>query len=213
MNNEVTKLKEEQARIFSSIAAILAGISAPVRVKLIHFLSQGPLSVDVLSKKIDQSVANTSMHLRKMLAVKIVLVSTAGNHRLYSLNPAAFSFWEAVQDFIQEIDPSLRFEINDIDWPENLDTTIEMIHSHQVILVDARPNDEITEPLDELHVLNITNSEVGKHLSKLKKKKPILVFCRGRLCGLSALVVNQMREQGLKAYRLNESWYSLKGKL
>lgn len=211
MNKKVVKLKERQNEVFTSIADIMGGIASPVRIRLIHYLSQGPLTVDILATKIDQSVANTSMHLRKMLAAKVVSVSVQGKHRLYALHPAAFNFWEASQDFIQAISPDLQLEVEEeINWTENLKATVKMAKNNELILLDARPGEEVSEPLTELNVMNIPSSEVAKHISKLPKKKPVLVFCRGRLCALSAMVVNELREHGIKAYRLNESWYSLK---
>lgn len=217
MDKKLLKLKDQQNEVFTSIADIMGAISSPVRVKLIHFLSQGPLTVETLATKIDQSVANTSMHLRKMLAASVVTVTTKGKNRLYSLHPAALSFWESCQDFIQNVDPSLKLHLEDVyeemDWNEDLKTTIKMAKNSEIVLVDARPSDEVTESFPELNVLNIPVSEISKNLSKLPKKKPVLVFCRGRMCALSAFATNELRKNGIKAFRLNESWYSLKSKI
>lgn len=214
MDRRLLKLKERQNETFSAMAEILDGVGAPVRIRLIHFLSQGPLTVETLSKKIEQSIANTSMHLRKMLALNIVSVSVQGKMRLYSLHPAAFLFWEACQDFVQAIDPSLKLETDDvyedINWSESLKETVKMAKNKEIVLLDARPGDEVSESLDKLNVIHVPSSEIKKNISKLNKKKPVLVFCRGRFCALSAFVVNELRENGIRAYRLNESWYSLK---
>lgn len=209
MENKLKNLKEKQNEVFQSISEILSGISSPIRIRLIHYLSQGPLTVETLASKIDQSVANTSMHLRKMLAAQVVTVTVMGKNRLYSLHPAAFAFWESIQDFIQSIDPTLELE-TDINWPESLKTTVKMAKNHEIVLLDARPSEEVSENLDKLNVINIPSSEISKNLKLLPRKKPVLVFCRGRLCALSAVVVSELRAKGINAYRLNESWYSLK---
>jgi DNA-binding transcriptional ArsR family regulator/rhodanese-related sulfurtransferase len=215
MDKKLQQLKERQGEVFTSIADIIGAISSPVRVKLIHFLSQGPLTVETLATKIDQSIANTSMHLRKMLSANVLTVTTLGKNRQYSLHPAAFQFWESCQDFIQSVDPSLKIDFKEIygelDWTEDLKTTIKMAKNNEIILVDARPHDEVTETLNGLNVLNIPSTEISKNLSKISKKKPVLVFCRGRLCALSVFVTSELRKNGIKAYRLNESWYSLSG--
>lgn len=213
----MTKLeifKEQQSEVFDSVAQLLSALASPVRIKLVHLLSQGPLTVEVLSIKIDQSIANTSMHLRKMLSSHIVQVSTMGKNRQYSLHPAVFPFWEAIQDFVQAVDPSLNIESkqwgDDLNWTESLKQTIKMAKKNEVLILDVRPTEEVAQPLDGINVLNLPSTEVAKNLAKLPKKKPVLVFCRGRFCALSAHVVEELRIKGIKAYRLNESWYSLK---
>jgi rhodanese-related sulfurtransferase len=217
MDKKLLELKERQSEVFTSIADIIGAMSSPVRIKLIHFLSQGPLTVEILSTKIDQSVANTSMHLRKMLAAKVLKVETHGKNRIYSLHPAAFPFWESCQDFIQSVDPSLKLDFKDIDgdmdWMQDLRTTIKMAKNNEIVLVDARPQDEVAETLPGLNILNIPSSEIAKNLAKIPKKKPVVVFCRGRMCALSLFVTSELRKNGIKAYRLNESWYSLAGGL
>lgn len=214
MDKKLALLKNQQDEIFTGIASILSGIASPVRIKLIHYLSQGPLTVETLANKIDQSIANTSMHLRKMLTLKIVTVSVQGKNRLYALHPQALPFWEASQDFIQHIDPSLKLAIEEVyeemDWGENLKSTIKMAKNNEILLLDARPADEVSENLAPLNVLHIPSSDISKNLGKIPKKKPVLVFCRGRMCALSSFVVNELRKNGVNAYRLNESWYSLK---
>lgn len=217
MSKKIEILKEQQELVFLEMARILAGIASPVRIKLLHFLSQGPLTVEVLANKIDQSVANTSMHLRKMLSNNIVSVTIQAQKRLYSLHPAVLEFWEACQNLTQSLEPKLKVDSSavygEINWGEPLKTTIKMAKNGEVILLDVRPEDEVVEPLKKLNVVNIPANQLAQNISKLAKRKPILVFCRGRFCTLSSHVVNELREIGFKAYRLNESWYALKDAL
>lgn len=218
MDKNLKLLKERQNQLFSALAEIASGISSPVRITLLHFLSQGPLTVEVLAEKIDQSIANTSMHLRKMLKAKIVIVTVQGKNRLYSLHPAAFSFWEACQDFSQAIDPSVKLTIEDVyknlNWEEEINSTIMKIKQNEVLLIDARPNNEAQSFfIKNINILNIPSNEISQNIKKLPKRKPILVFCRGRFCALSAFTVNELRKNKINAYRLNESWYSLKNML
>jgi len=217
MTRKVYPSKDQQELIFREIADILGAVSSPVRVKLIHFLSQGPLSVEVLAKKIDQTVANTSMHLRKMLASNVVEVTVQAQKRLYSLHPAMFDFWELCQNLVQEINPQLEMSESqthgDLGWNEPLKITIKMARNNEVALIDVRPEDEVIEALDQINVINLPMEKISKSLNKLPKRKPILIFCRGRFCALSSQAVIELRKKGFKAYRLNESWYALKNAL
>lgn len=215
MDNKLKVLKERQEDIFVSLASLLGAMASPVRIRLIHFLSQAPLTVDVLASKVDESIANTSMHLRKMLNERLVSVETLGQKRLYSLSPAVLEFWEDCQDFAQILDPTLRLETHDIygdiNWTESLDETKKLLRAGDVILLDVRPRDEGIGEDYSGTVLHIPQAELKSSLKKISKKKKILVFCRGRLCALSAFSVNYLRENGYKAHRLDASWNVVKG--
>jgi DNA-binding transcriptional ArsR family regulator len=215
MDNKLKVLKDRQEDIFVSLASLLGAMASPVRIRLIHFLSQAPLTVDVMANKVDESIANTSMHLRKMLNERLVNVETLGQKRLYSLSPAVLEFWEHYQDFAQKIDPTLKLETHDIygdiNWTNSLDETKKLLRARDVILLDVRPRDEGVGEDDSGMVLHIPQAELKSSLKKISKKKKILVFCRGRLCALSAFSVNYLRENGYKAYRLDISWNVVKG--
>jgi DNA-binding transcriptional ArsR family regulator len=211
-------LKHQQGAIFESMAGILGAIAAPVRIRLIHFLSQAPLTVEVLAAKTDQSTANTSMHLRKMLSEGLVTVESVGQKRLYTLMPAVLDFWESYQDFIQKLNPSLKINsqelFGEISWTKNWEETLKLIKNKEIIFLDVRPSNEVIEELKEFpEIIHISQQDLKQNLSKLPKRKKILVFCRGRMCALSAYSVNYLRENGFKAYRLEESWTRLKKEL
>lgn len=215
MDNKLKVLKERQEDIFVSLATLLGAMASPVRIRLIHFLSQAPLTVEVMANKVDESIANTSMHLRKMHNEGLLKVETLGQKRLYSLSPAVVGFWEHFQDFAQKLDPSLILDVNDvygdINWSYSMAETKRMLTSKEIILLDVRPKDEILSTADSEGVLHIPQVDLKESLKKLSKRKKILVFCRGRLCALSAFSVNYLRENGYKAYRLDASWNVFKG--
>jgi DNA-binding transcriptional ArsR family regulator len=213
MKKHLIELKTKQDRLFSDASSILSSLGAPVRIKLIHFLSQAPLTVEVLSEKLGQSVANTSMHLRKMLAENILQVEKIGQKRLYSLHPAMFKFWEDCQDFVQKVDPTLRLDEEDSDlrWTYSIRETLKMAQDGELVMVDLRPQDEVIPDKisDKKFYLNIPFHELKDQLSILPKRKNILLLCRGRFCALSLYAVHQLRENGFKAFRFEESWFEI----
>jgi len=214
MDNKLKLLKDRQEDIFVSLASLLGAMASPVRIRLIHFLSQAPLTVEVLASKIDASIANTSMHLRKMFNEGLVKVESLGQKRLYSLSPSVFEFWEQFQSFAQKLDPAFALDTREIygemNWEYSLNETKKLIRAGEVILLDVRPEDESLSVEESDFVLHIPQTELKGNLKKLPKKKKILVFCRGRLCALSAFTVNYLRENGFKAYRLDFSWNAIK---
>jgi rhodanese-related sulfurtransferase/DNA-binding MarR family transcriptional regulator len=215
MDKKLKLLKERQEDIFVSLASLLGAMASPVRIRLIHFLSQAPLTVEVAAGKVDESIANTSMHLRKMLNEGLVSVETLGQKRAYSLAPEALEFWEHYQSFAQKLDPSLVLSTSgiygDLNWTQSWSETKKLAKAGEVLLLDVRPNDEVIEGDSASFVLHIPQSDLKTSLKKLPKKKPLLVFCRGRLCALSAYSVNYLREMGFNAYRLDVSGNVVKG--
>lgn len=217
MDNKIKVLKQRQEDIFVSLASLLGAMAAPVRIRLIHFLSQAPLTVEVMASKVDQSIANTSMHVRKMLNEGLVSVERVGQKRLYTLAPEVQMFWEKFQDFAQKLDPTLVLETTDIygdiNWEEPWIDTKKLVKSGEVILLDVRPENEALGSEEIDLVTHIPQNDLKNSLKAIPKKKKILVFCRGRLCSLSAYSVNYLRENGYKAYRLDVSWNSIKADL
>lgn len=215
MDKKLNLLKTKQDESFSLMANIIGSFASSVRIKLIHFLSQSPLTVEVLAQKIDQTIANTSMHLRKMLSEKIVNVEVVGQKRLYSLRPALMIFWEQCQDFCMEIDPTVKLSVEelygDINWKFSEKETLQMIKNKELVVLDVRPDDEAKNELKNRYsyLICLPISELKNRLDELPKRKKILVICRGRLCALSAHTVNLLRENDYKAYRLEASWFKL----
>lgn len=217
MDNKMKVLKQRQEDIFVSLASLLGAMAAPVRIRLIHFLSQAPLTVEVMASKVDQTIANTSMHVRKMLNEGLVSVERVGQKRLYTLSPEVQIFWENFQDFAQKLDSSLVLDTSDvygdINWVEPWNDTKKLVKSGEVVLLDVRPEDEVLSSDESDFVTHIPQNNLKSSLKTIPKKKKILVFCRGRLCALSAFSVNYLRENGYKAYRLDVSWNSIKADL
>jgi rhodanese-related sulfurtransferase len=102
----------------------------------------------------------------------------------------------------------------EINWTKDWEETRKLIKSEDIIVLDVRPSDEINEELKEFSsIIHICQQDLKLNMSKLPKQKIILVFCRGRMCALSAYSVNILRENGYSAYRLEESWTRLKKEL
>lgn len=212
MSSKLLQTKENQNEIFEGLSHLLLGLASPVRIKLLHFLSQSPLSVEVLADKIGQSVANTSMHLRKMYGAGLVSVSVIGQRRLYKLEAPVLIFWEKAQDLLQALHPELNLKTDetygDLDWDQKSEF-IRHLKEDSALILDVRPEDEAKEsPLIDLPFYKqIPASELSQ--ASLPKSKTLFIFCRGRFCALSADSVFQLRKKGFKAFRLPYSWFEL----
>jgi len=216
MKKSFEAAKEKQDQLFDELANLLGALSSPVRLKIFHFLTQAPHSVEQLAEKLDQSVANTSMHLKKLQRERLLITETQAQKRIYSLaRPEMKDFWEQILGFFQIHDPgnvlsSEEIYGEDLDWDKTLDETIKMLLAKKIILLDVRPLDEVDqdEPSYQ-HVLSIPYDEIKKRAGEIPKSKPVLVICRGRLCVMANEVTASLRKLGYNAYRLKFSWHQL----
>jgi DNA-binding transcriptional ArsR family regulator len=221
MNKTVEKAKERQEYLFKELSSLLEALASPVRLKIIHFLSQAPHSVEQLSNKLGQSIANTSMHLNKMQRENILKTETLGQKRIYSLAQAEMKeFWEQIQNFAfihnsSNIISSSEIYNEELKWPKDLDETIKMIRARKLTLLDVRPDDEIDEvdSTYKKYVLHIPFENLKKLKDTLPTSRPILIICRGRLCVMSNESTYQLRKLGFDAYKFDLSWYQVSKKL
>ena len=217
MNKTIEKAKDRQEYLFSEMSALLNGLASPGRLKIIHFLTQAPHSVEQLAQKLGQSIANTSMHLKKMQRENILKTENLGQKRIYSLAQVEMKeFWEQIQQFALKhnelnIISSKNIYHEELDWDKNVHDTLKMIKAKKVIVLDVRPNDEV-ESKNEIYekfVLHIPFSELKKRSGELPKTKIILVVCRGRICVMSNESAFVLRKLGFEAFKLNSSWFQL----
>lgn len=218
-NKKIDQAKDKQNNIFFETSSFLEAIASPVRLKIIHLLTQSPHSVEQLAIKLDQSVANTSMHLNKMQRENILKIQQVAQKRIYSI---AFhemkDFWEQIQNHCQIHKPETKLSTaeiygDDLSWDKNVEETAKLIRSKKIIVLDVRPEDESLHSNEsssyKKYILSLPFSELKKRKKEIPQKKPILVICRGRLCALAHESTFQLRKMGFDAYQLSSSWFSL----
>jgi DNA-binding transcriptional ArsR family regulator len=216
MKNQVSRefikerydLQEERIAKMASIASLL---STPARLKILNLLTQSPHSVELLAEKIQQNLANTSMHLNKMLREGMLTVTTQKQKRIYSLASEDFKvFWEHVQDYFFL---SIPAPANDLNWSGDLFQLKSLLTKGKAVLIDLRPEDEFQEcQKDEnykKYVLPLSFEQLHKQGKSLSKGKTYLLLCRGRLCATAEIGAEQVRKMGFTAYNLGMSWFQL----
>ena len=191
MNNNIKEAKIKQDLLFTEMAKILAVLSSPVRLKIIHFLIQAPHSVEQLANKLNQSLANTSMHLNKMQREELLICKTSAQKRIYQIHHPEFKdFWENILNFTLHQKSSLENEMimayqEDFSWKSKISSSrpsdsskrssnelkevINLIQLKKAILVDVRPDDEIESSLlkhslDPEDIIQLYYQELEKNL-------------------------------------------------
>lgn len=221
MSKTIQKGKDRQDYLFNEMSSLLGALASPVRLKIIHFLTQAPHSVEQLSLKIGQSVANTSMHLKKMQRENLLHAEISGPRRIYSLaQPEMKIFWEQIQDFAlihnaENVISSEEIYNEDLKWQKDLAETIKMLKAKKIVLIDVRPDDEIvdTDNNYKKYVTHIPFESLKKESESIPVSKPLLLICRGRLCVISNESTFLLRKLGFEAYKFDYSWFQISKEL
>src|SRR5699024_3485191 len=135
--------------LYGEFARIGKSLSSPKRLEILDLLTQGPKSVDSLSKATTMSVANVSQHLQTLLSAKLVTFKKKGNFVIYELAD------EGIADFllsfhtlyerqflqVQQIKQEFMNDSLGMDGISLEELNIRM-EKGEVLLLDVRPKEE-----------------------------------------------------------------------
>lgn len=189
-------------------------MASPIRLRILQNLANSPCTVEALSLKTNESIANTSQHLQKMLRAGLLKCEKQGVSRIYSLaNDQVIEMWVALQSLAHSLSIQIREDEEALCPPElctdlSLKEVLKLVRIGKAQLVDARDEDD-TEGSPVPEALHIRPKDLKSKQSQLMKSKTIFVFCRGRYCTLANPLVEALRKQGFKAFRLREMAYEI----
>ena len=208
--------REFKDLVYSQFARISKALSSPKRFELLDYLSQGPKTVERLSKETNMSVANTSKHLQSLLEAKLVKFSKDKNFVNYSLGD------DNVVKLLHSIKNLSEMQFSDIthvrkDYIERnekikivqLKDMLEEIQNGEAVLIDVRPEDEYKNQ----HItgaLSMPVLDLEDHISSLSKDKKIIAYCRGPYCAFATQAVETLNSLGYEAYRMEEGVHEWK---
>ena len=198
-----------KAALFDALASVAQALGSGRRAEIVDLLAQGERSVEEIAGEIDQSVANTSQHLRVLARAGLVRSRREGTRVFYRLASERVSdLWAAVRDVavrhVAEVgvlaDEYLggRGEVEQLS-AEELERRLAR---DQVVLLDVRPESEYRAG----HIAGARSAplpELPSLLSKLPRRREIVAYCRGPYCVYADDAVRLLRERGLKARRLD----------
>src|SRR5213592_3835610 len=88
-----------KAALFDAFASVAQALGSGRRAEIVDLLAQGERSVEQIATEIDQSVANTSQHLRVLARAGLVRSRREGTRIFYRLASERVSdLWAAVRD-------------------------------------------------------------------------------------------------------------------
>ena len=199
-------------KLFENFARVAKALASANRLELLEALAQGERSVDGLAQATGMSVANTSNHLRIMREGGLVQSRKEGTQVIYSLTDEKVPLLLAgiryvAERHLAEVERIVRENFNSRDklTPVRRDELLGMVRSGEAMVIDVRPSAEYEAGHIE-GAVNIPLESLTERLSKLPKDQEIVAYCRGPYCMMSFDAVEQLRELGYRARRLEDGY-------
>jgi Rhodanese-related sulfurtransferase len=198
--------------LFDAFAEVAKALASGRRAELVDVLAQGERSVEELAAEIDQSVANTSHHLRALAQAGLVRTRRDGTRIYYSLaSERVGELWAAVRDIAAEhvagIDRLTSAYLGADDGMEAM-TRQELarrLRRRDVLVLDVRPAPEYAAG----HIpgaRSVPPDEVRKRLRDVADDVEVVAYCRGPFCVYATDVVRTLRRRGVQARRLEDGF-------
>jgi rhodanese-related sulfurtransferase/DNA-binding MarR family transcriptional regulator len=201
--------REAKDALFDGFASVAKALASGRRAEIIELLAQGERTVDEIAGELDQSLANTSHHLRTLARAGLLTSRRAGTHVHYQLaSEDVLELWWAMRKVavnqLEQIDQLAHGYLGDRDRIETLtrDELVARLDRDEVVVVDVRPHAEYTAghlpnavhvPPDQLELLD-----------QLPDDREIVAYCRGPYCVYADDAVRRLQQQGRPARRLED---------
>ena len=199
-------------RLFDGFAAVANALASGRRMEILDVLGQGPRSVDELASEIDQSVANTSHHLRTMARAGLLETKRAGTRIVYRVaSPKVTELWRAIREVaaeqVAEIDRLARGYLGESEGlePVSREELARRLRRKDVVVLDVRPAPEYASG----HIAgarSVPVEELSRRLTGVSKESDVVAYCRGPYCVFAHDAVRMLRKRGYRASRLEDGF-------
>jgi len=202
--------RQAKDELYDGFASIARALASGRRAEIIDVLSQGERTVEAIAQEIDQSVANTSHHLRALARAGLLTTRRAGTHIHYRLaSPTVADAWIALRDLATEqldnIDQLAAAYLGNRDELETItrEELLERLGRGEVILIDVRPEAEYAAG----HIpgaISTPPDRLGSALDELPDTGDVVAYCRGPYCAHADDAVRTLQARGRRALRLED---------
>ena len=204
--------RQAKDALFDGFAAVAGALASGRRAEIVELLAQGERTVEQIAAAIDQSVANTSHHLRTLARAGLVASRREGTYVHYALaSPRVYDLLAALRDVasahLDGLDDLARAYLGDREQLEAVtrDELRRRLASGNVTVVDVRPRPEF----DAGHIagaISVPLADLEEALDRLDDGRSIVAYCRGPYCVYADQAVNVLRRHGRDARRLEEGF-------
>ena len=198
--------------LFEGFAEVAKALSSGRRAEIVDVLAQGERSVEEVAGEIDQSIANTSHHLRALARAGLLITRRDGTRIYYALaSDRVGELWAAVRDVAEAhvagLDRLAAAYLGDRDGIEVVDRDGlgTRLKDGAVVVLDVRPAAEFGAG----HIAGARSVPIGelrKQLKALPADAEIVAYCRGPYCVYADDAVRELDRKGFKAARLEDGY-------
>jgi rhodanese-related sulfurtransferase/DNA-binding transcriptional ArsR family regulator len=198
--------------LFDEFAEVAKALSSGRRGEIVDVLAQGERSVEQVAGEIDQSVANTSHHLRALARAGLLTTRREGTRIYYALaSDRVGELWAAVRDVAEAhvagLERLAAASLGDRHGIEVVDRNelAARLKAGAVVVLDVRPPSEFGAG----HIAGARSVPIGElrqHLKALPVDAEVVAYCRGPYCVYADDAVRELRRRGFTASRLEDGY-------
>ncbi|MDQ6910096.1 MAG: metalloregulator ArsR/SmtB family transcription factor [Actinomycetota bacterium] len=200
--------RDAKDALYDAFAEVAKAMASGRRAEVVDLLGNGERSVDEIASELDQSIANTSHHLRALARAGLVTTRRQGTRIYYRLaGERVATLWAAMRDVAAEhvagIERLAEAYLGDRDELEAIDRKelTQRLRLGDLVLLDVRPEPEYQAG----HIRSarsIPIAELRRKLRSLPKDREVVAYCRGPYCVYADDAVRELRRRGYRARRL-----------
>jgi rhodanese-related sulfurtransferase len=204
--------REAKDALYDAFGDVAKALASGRRAEIVDVLAQGARSVEAIAAEIEQSVANTSHHLRALARAGIVTTRRDGTRIYYSLaSDRVAELWTALRAVASEhvagLERLARAYLGDRDGIDvvSRNELAARLKRHEVVVLDVRPEAEYTAG----HIAGARSTPIGelrRHLRALPKDADVVAYCRGPFCVYADDAVRTLVRKGFRARRLIDGY-------
>ena len=198
--------------LYEGFAAVAKALANGRRAEIVDVLAQGERSVEEIAAEIDQSVANTSHHLRAMARAGLLTTRRERTRIFYALaSDRVGELWSALRDVaaahtagLERLVDAYLGERDALDTIDR-DELARRIGRGDVVILDVRPEAEYASG----HIAGATSvpiTELRRHMKALPKTAEVVAYCRGPYCVYADDAVRELTRRGFRALRLEDGY-------
>lgn len=194
--------------LYDGFAEVAKALASGRRAEIADLLAQGERSVDEIAAEIDQSVANTSHHLRAMARAGLLTTRRDGTRIFYRMtSDRVGEMWTALRDVaahhVAGLERLAAVYLGDRGGVEVVDRRelAARLKRGEVLVLDVRPAAEYAAG----HIRgawSVPVSDLRRQLRALPADADVVAYCRGPYCVYADDAVRELIRRGFRARRL-----------